>query len=119
MEQPTTSLTNDEKLFAMLCHVLSFSGYLVPFGNLLGPLIMWLIKKNESPFVDRHGKESVNFQISVLIYFIVSAVLFFVIIGFFLAAALFVFDIVVVIMAAIAANDGKEYRYPLCIRFIK
>jgi hypothetical protein len=94
------------------------AGYVVPFGNIIGPLVVWLVKKDESAFVDDQGKEAINFQISVTIYMIVCVILAFVIIGIFLAIALAIFDLVVTILAAISSNSGEYYRYPVCIRFI-
>jgi len=90
----------------------------VPFGNILGPLVVWLIKKDEMPLVDDQGKESVNFQISTTIYFIISLVLCLVVIGAFMLAALAVFKIIFVIIATVSASRGERFRYPLCIRFI-
>jgi uncharacterized protein len=109
----------DARLWGMLCHLLSFSGYLIPFGSVLGPLIIWLIKKDEIPFVNDQGKESLNFQLTMLIAVIVSAILMFVVIGFLLFGVLIIYQIIVVIMASIKANEGVRYRYPYTIRFIK
>ncbi len=117
--EATEMVSKDERLWGMLCHLLSFSGYLIPFGSLLGPLVVWMVKKDEMPFVDDQGKESLNFQLTMLIAVIVSAILMLVLIGFVLLGVLIIFQIVVVIMAAIKANDGVKYRYPYTIRFIK
>jgi uncharacterized protein len=113
------TLSKDERLWGMLCHLTAFSGYLIPFGSVLGPLVVWMIKKDEIPFVDDQGKESLNFQLTMLIAVIVSVVLMFVLIGFVLLGVLIIFQIIVIIMAAIKANDGVKYRYPYTIRFIK
>jgi len=112
------AVTKESKNVATLCHLVSFSGYVIPLGGVLGPLIVWLLKRKESDFVDFHGKESVNFQISILIYTIVSVLLIFLAIGFFLLGALAIFNLVGVILASIRANDGDLYRYPLCIRIL-
>ena len=117
--ETTEELSKDERLWGMLCHLLAFSGYLIPFGSVLGPLIVWMIKKDEMPFVDDQGKESLNFQLTMLIAAIVSIILMFVLIGFVLLGVLIIFQIVVIIMAAVKANDGIKYRYPYTIRFIK
>ena len=98
---------------ALLCHLLAI------FTGFVAPLIIWLLKKDEDPFIDEHGKESVNFQITVLIAMAVSCVLMFVCIGAILAACVWVVDIVFCIIAAVKASNGARYRYPLCIRFIK
>jgi len=103
----------DERMWAMLAHL---SGIILGF---IGPLIVWLIKKEESPLVNEHGKEALNFQISILIYMLICVALMFACIGFFLAPALYVYDIVMCIIAGLKANQGESYRYPLTIRLIK
>jgi len=117
--EDVNSPDKDERLWGMLCHLISFSGYLIPFGSVLGPLIIWLIKKDEMPFVNDQGKESLNFQLTMLIAVIVSAILMLVFIGFLLLGVLIIYQIIVVIMASIKANEGVRYRYPYTIRFIK
>lgn len=117
--EDVNSSDKDERLWGMLCHLISFSGYIIPFGSVLGPLIIWLIKKDEMPFVNDQGKESLNFQLTMLIAVIVSAILMFVVIGFLLLGVLIIYQIIVVIMASIKANEGVRYRYPYTIRFIK
>ncbi len=104
----------------MLCHLAALAGYtVVPMGNILGPLIVWLIKKDEMPAVDAHGKEALNFQISMTIYFAVCAVLAIVGIGVLLALILVIVNLVLIIMAAVKANQGEFYQYPMTIRFLK
>ena len=109
----------DERTWGMLCHLIAFSGFVVPFGTIIGPLIIWLIKKDEMPFVDDQGKESLNFQLTMLIAFIIAGILCMVLIGFLVLPVLVVFVIVLLIIASIKANDGVKYRYPYTIRFIK
>jgi uncharacterized protein len=109
----------DARTWAMLCHVGAFAGYIIPFGHIIAPLVIWLIKKDESPFVDDQGKESLNFQISMSIYAIIAVLLTLVVIGAVLLIALVIFDVVMVIIAAVRANSGERYRYPLCMRLIK
>jgi uncharacterized Tic20 family protein len=119
---PTGRETNpDARLWAMLCHLAAFAALLpaVPgIGIVLGPLIVWLIKKNEFPFVDEQGKEAVNFQLTMLI---IALALTVTCVGILLLPVLAVVDVVLVIVAAIKANDGYHYRYPypLIIRFVK
>jgi uncharacterized Tic20 family protein len=84
----------------------------------LAPLLVLLVKGKESPFVRRHAVESLNFQISLLIYLIASGILVLLIIGIFLLIALGIFALVVIILATIAASNGQDYRYPLTIRLI-
>jgi len=118
-ELPAGSTSKNEQNMGMLCHLLALSGYFIPFGHLVGPLIIWMVKREEMPFVESQGKESLNFQISVTIYTIVAAIALFLLIGFILLPAVIVFNLVCVILASIEAANGKPYRYPLCIRFIK
>lgn len=111
--------TPDERNWAVGCHLSSLSGYIgVPFGHILGPLIIWLIKKDGSQFLDEVGKETLNYNISIILWFILCIPLMFILIGFFLFGALAILDIVVTILAAQAASKGEHYRYPLTIRFI-
>mgnify|MGYP000138549666 CR=1 FL=1 len=112
-------LTKDDKMFGMLCHLTALVGCIIPLGNILGPLVIWLIKKDQSAFVNDQGKESLNFQISVAIYGIVSAILIIVVIGILTSIAIGIFWLIMVIMASVKANDGVAYRYPLTIRFLK
>ena len=108
----------DAQPFVMLCHLSAFAGLFVPLGNIWGPLIFWLIKKDEFPEVDLHGKESLNFQISLTIYMVVAFFLSFLLIGLPILLGLAIMWIVVVIIASVRANAGELYRYPLTIRFI-
>ena len=115
----TAATSKDANTWGMLCHLIAFAGFVIPFGNIIGPLVIWLIKKDQYEFVDDQGKESLNFQISMTIYFIISAILTVILIGIVLLIALAIFDIVVLIIATIKANGGEKYRYPLTIRLIK
>ena len=111
--------SSDERMWGMLCHLSTFAGYLVPFGNILGPLVVWLVKKDEYAFVDDQGKEALNFQISITIYSVVSGILILALIGIPLLIAVIIFSVVMTVIAAIKANGGEYYRYPLTIRFVK
>ena len=109
-----------DNTMGMLCHLLSLVQLLgVPAGNILGPLVIWLMKKEEDPFVDECGKESLNFQISMTIYMIISGILVLLVIGIFMLVVLMVINIVYSIIAAIKASEGTSYKYPFTIRFIK
>ena len=110
----------------MWCHMSALAGLIVPFGNLIGPLVVWQMKRNEIPSVEEHGKEALNFQLSVLIYLlgggVVAFVLSFFCVGFLLFPLLAVVGIAGIVLAVIAgikANDGVLYRYPLTLRLIK
>ncbi|HOP80874.1 MAG TPA: DUF4870 domain-containing protein [Armatimonadota bacterium] len=117
--EPVIARSSDERLWGMLCHLSALAILIIPYiGAVIGPLVVWLLKKDQYPFVDDQGKESLNFQISILIYSTISAILAIVLIGFVLLFILLVLDIILVIVASVAANEGRAYRYPLTIRFI-
>lgn len=129
MEQlhPAPSDTPNIRLWTVLCHASALAGFVVPaVGHIIGPLIVWWLKRGDSAEIDEHGKESLNFQISMFIYTallgVVCFILMFVLIGFLLVplfAVLYVADIVLVIIASLKASEGQLYRYPLTIRLIK
>lgn len=108
----------NEKQWALFCHLGAFAGYIVPFGNIIVPLIIWSSKKDESGLIDKAGKESINFQISMTIYIIISVILMILLIGFFLLAALCILNIILILIAAMKTDKGEDYEYPLTIRFI-
>jgi|ERR1700722_10518639 len=109
----------EERNWGMYCHLAAFAGFIVPFGNIIGPFIVWLIKREDFPTVNRQGKEALNFQISMTLYFFVATLLTFIIIGFILIPVIVIADIIFIIMAAIKAQEGGIYRYPLTIHFLK
>ncbi len=112
-------MTKEERNWAALTHIASFAGFFIPFGNIVGPLLVWVMKKEDSPFIDFHGKEALNFQISVTIYFIIATALIIFLIGIPLLLLLFLFSYVFPILAAIRAAEGNYYYYPISIRLIK
>jgi len=108
------------RTWSAFTHASALLGVFLHFpGHLLPPLILWLIKRNDAPELDAHGKEAVNFQISMLIYNAVAAVFCLVLVGFVFLALLWILNTVLVIIAAIQASDGKFFRYPITIRFIQ
>ena len=109
---PLTPPTSDEKTLAMLAHLLTF------IAPILAPLIIYIIKKNESPFVAAHALESLNFQITLIILFIISFILMILIIGIFMLSVLGIAGTILIIIASVRANEGKLYKYPFCIRII-
>ena len=111
--------SSEERMWAMFCHLGALAGWLMPPANVIAPLVIWLLQKEQFPLVDDQGKEALNFQISVMIYAMISAVLVLVLIGIVLLAALAIFTVIVMVMAAVQAYDGVPYRYPLCIRFVQ
>src|SRR3954471_6532641 len=108
------------RTWTILCHASALLGVFFHFpGHVLGPLIVWLAKRDDSPEIDAHGKESLNFQISMLIYNAIAVVFCLLLIGFFFLAVLWVLNAVFVIVASIQASDGKFYRYPMTIGLIE
>jgi uncharacterized Tic20 family protein len=118
---PTTSVSSSNvRIWNILCHASALLGIFLHFpGHLLGPLIVWLAKRDDSPEIDANGKESLNFQISMLIYNGIAVVFCLVLVGFAFLAVLWVLNAVFVIVASIHASDGKFYRYPMTIRLIQ
>ena len=110
---PTTLPTSDEKTFAILAHILTI------VSSFIAPLVIYLLKKDESPYVAEHAKESLNFQITMFILYIVSAILIIVLIGFLLIWALTIANFILVIIATVKAGENKMYRYPVNFRLIK
>lgn len=122
MEPAAREENKDARMWAMFAHLSGLAGIVVPaLGAVIGPLVVWLIKKDEYPFVADQGREALNFQITMLIYGFVAGLACFICIGFVLAPAVAIVDLVFLIIAAINANEGTYYRYPkyLIIRFIK
>jgi uncharacterized Tic20 family protein len=110
----------------MWCHMSALAGYVIPLGTILGPLIVWQMKRTEFPAVDAHGKEALNFQLSLLIYLLGGIVVTFVgmlvCIGWLLIpvlCAIPVFGLIFTIIAGIKGGDGILYRYPLTLRLVK
>ena len=116
---PGSSSSSEIRTWCVLCHASALLGLFFHFlGHLLGPLVVWLIKRADSPEIDANGKESLNFQISMLIYDAVAAILCIVLIGIPILIALWVMNTVLVIIASIRTSEGKFYRYPFTIRLI-
>jgi len=120
METSASAHSSNVRTWCVLCHAAALSGiFLHAFGHLLGPLIVWLAKRADSPEIDAHGKESLNFQLSILVYTIACIPLCFILIGFVLLLGLWILNTVFVIIASLRASEGQFYRYPLTIRFLK
>ena len=112
-------LTDSERNWAMFCHLSAFAGFFFPFGGIIGPLICWLSKKDESEWVDKNGKESMNFQLSILLYFILALPLCFIIVGIPIEMFLGVLKVVCIIIASVKGSKGEKFKYPLSIPFIQ
>ena len=120
MNEPHAPVQAQDRTLEVLCHILGlalFTG--IPFANVIAPLILWLWKREHNPSVDEHGKESLNFQISMSIYAIAAGILMFVFIGFILLPIVLLTNLCLTIIAALEASKGAFYRYPFTIRFLK
>ena len=113
-----TTPSSDEKTMAMVCHLLGLVGYVIPFGNIVAPLVLWQMKKEGSAYIDYHGKEAVNFQIALTVYIFIAALSIMVLIGFVLAPLVGIAGLILMVMAAIKAKDGENYRYPFIFRVL-
>jgi uncharacterized Tic20 family protein len=112
-------LTETERNWAMLCHLSAFAGFFFPFGAIIGPLICWLSRKDESVWVDQNGKSALNFQLSMLLYMVLTLPLFIIIVGIPIMAFLLVLKIICIIIASVKASKGEEFKYPITIPFIQ
>jgi uncharacterized Tic20 family protein len=112
-------LSETERNWSMLCHLSAFAGFFFPFGAILGPMICWLSKRDESAWVNINGKSSMNFQLSILLYVVLSVPLCFIIIGFPVIFALLTLKVVCITIASIKASKGELFRYPMTIPFIQ
>ncbi len=121
------SFLDDPVTMSTLCHLSAFASFIVPLGNIIGPLAIWLLRKDVLPAVDKHGKAALNFNISITVYaaisVAVSVALMLVLIGFLLIfvviAGLFVWWLVATVVAAVKAGNGEFWDYPLTIRFLR
>lgn len=113
-----SELSKDERMWGMLCHLGALAGFAFPLGNIIVPLVIWMIKKEEMPFVADQGKESLNFQITIAIVMAVCFLLSFVVIGLLLLPIVGIGALILVIIAATKANNGEQYRYPWAIRML-
>ncbi len=117
--QSQTTIASEVKSWALGVHLSALVGLVIPFGNILAPLVIWLVKRESDPYIDEQGKEAVNFNISVAIYAIAAGILTVILIGFLLLAAVAIFWVAMIIIGAVRANNGEHFRYPLSIRLIK
>lgn len=111
--------STEERTWAMAAHLSALAGHFIPFGHIFGPLIVWLIKRDAFEFVGDQAKEALNAQISFTIYFAISIALMPLLIGFVLFPLVWLADLIFIIVAAVSANDGTRYRYPMIMRLVK
>lgn len=111
-------VNSEERTMSMLCHLSALAMFIIPFGSIIGPLVVWLIKKDQYPEVNRQGKDALNFHISMLIYIVVAAFLIIFVVGILLLIALGILNLVVIIVASIKSNSGERFEYPFTIKFI-
>ena len=122
-------ITQNDKNYSSITHLSGFAGWFIPFGNIIAPLVLWLVKKNESSYIDAHGKSAVNFQLSLILYGFLLTILLIpiaiftlglgiiaIILGIIPALILYV---ILIISASIKASNGEYYDYPFTIQFIK
>ena len=112
-------LSETERNWAMLCHLSAFAGYFFPFGGIIGPLICWLTRKDESQWVDQNGKQSMNFQLSITLYMVLAIPLCFILIGIPIVIFLGFLEVICIIIASVKASKGEEFKYPVTIPFIQ
>lgn len=117
--QPAPPSPTTDNSLAVVMHLLGFAGFVFPFGNIFGPLILWLVKRSESPYLDRVGKEVLNFQISYSIYVTVAFALCFVLVGFLVLPVIGLLWIIFMIIAAVKTGNGEDYKYPMTIRLLQ
>ena len=116
---PSGEPSAEERQWGLFAHLSSLAGLVIPLGNVIGPLIIWQVKKDTMPFVVDQGKEALNFNITIAIAAIISFMLIFVVIGFVLMPLVGLVWLIFTILGAIKANNGEAYRYPFTLRLIK
>ena len=122
-------ITQNDKNYSSITHLSGFAGWFFPFGNIIAPLVLWSAKKNESAYIDAHGKAAVNFQLSIILYCVLLTILFVPIAIFTLGLGIIaivigiipaiILKFILIISASIKANNGEHYNYPFTIEFIK
>lgn len=117
---PNSMPSAEARHWALLCHYSAFAWFIAPMiGNVIGPLIVWQLKKDLDPFVDDQGREALNFQITFSLLLALCSVLAWLLIGFPLMALVSITALVLTIIAGLKANEGQRYRYPWTWRPVK
>jgi uncharacterized Tic20 family protein len=112
-------LSETERNWAMLCHLSAFAGFFFPFGGIIGPVICWLTRRDESGWVNINGRNSLNFQLSMLLYIVLALPLILIIIGIPIIIMLVTLNVICIIIASVKAGKGELFRYPLMIPFLQ
>ena len=122
-------ITQNDKNYSSITHLSGFAGWFIPFGNIIAPIVLWTAKKSESSYINNHGKSAVNFQLSLIVYSFLLALLIIPIAIFTLGLGLvaiaigiipaIILKFILIITASIKANNGEQYHYPFTIEFIK
>jgi len=119
MDSPTPSVTGEDRLWGALAHLSAFAMYFTGIGHIVGPMIIWLWKRDTDAFVATEAKEAMNFNISITIYMAAAAVLVLIVIGIPLLIAIHTFQVICIIIGGLKASDGRPFRYPLNLRLVK
>jgi uncharacterized Tic20 family protein len=112
-------LSESERNWSMLCHLSAFSSFFFPFGGIVGPLICWLSRKDDSVWVNINGKASLNFNLSILLYLVLSLPLMIILIGIPIFVAILILRVICITIASVKAARGEVFRYPMSIPFIQ
>lgn len=112
-------LSLNEKKWGTYCHVAAFAGLIFPLGNIIAPLVIWMLKKDEYQFVEDQGKEVLNFQITAMLALFIAGLLIIVFIGYVLMMAIVAVVFIYTIKGIVKTSEGQMYKYPFSIQFIK
>lgn len=111
--------TSEERTYALFLHLLLLGNFVgLPIISLVVQIAMWLAKRKESPFIDDHGREAINFHLSLLLWGLIAALTFILCIGIPLAIVVFILSIACPILMAVRTNNGEFVRYPMTFRFL-
>jgi uncharacterized Tic20 family protein len=113
-----TPIAKEQRTWAMFAHLSAFSGHFIPFGHIIGPLVIWILRRDDMPFAAEQAREALNFQITMTIYAAGCLALFFLFVPLFALPAIWLADVVLTIVAAVKASDGKPYQYPATLRLV-
>jgi uncharacterized protein len=112
-------LSETERNWSMFCHLSAFAGFFFPLGGIIGPLICWLSRKDESEWINLNGRNSLNFQLSMLLYIVLAVPLCLILVGIPIVIMLGILKVICIIIASIKSSKGELFRYPILIPFIQ